>query len=264
MVMDLHLGGSVVLITGGTDGLGAALAERLIEEGARVAVCGRDRDRLEATRARLLEVANDPQAVLVVRADVTVPEQLEHFVQAAADRWQHIDALVNNAGRSAGGPIEQISDADWTADLNLKVLSAARAVRLVLPHLRAAGGGSILNVLALAGKAAGPGSMPSAASRAAGLALTNALSKELGPEGIRVNAVMIGLIKTGQWRNRAEASGRTVEDVHDEILAHGNIPLGRLGEASEFADLAAYLLSDRASYISGTAINLDGGASPVG
>jgi NAD(P)-dependent dehydrogenase (short-subunit alcohol dehydrogenase family) len=258
--MNLNLDGKVVLITGGTDGLGAALAARLVEEGARVAVCGRDPGRLAATRSKLAELGGD---VLAIEADVTRPEQLRKFVDAAVERWQRIDALVNNAGRSAGGPVEQLTDQDWTEDLELKLISAARAVRLVVPHLRAAGGGSILNVLAISAKAAGAGSTPSAASRAAGVALTKALSKELGPDGIRVNAVLIGLIESGQWRRRAEQSGRPLEAVYDELLAGSGIPLGRLGRADDFADLAGYLLSERASFVSGTAINLDGGASPA-
>jgi NAD(P)-dependent dehydrogenase (short-subunit alcohol dehydrogenase family) len=258
--MDLHLRGSVVLITGGTDGLGAALAERLVEEGARVAVCGRDPERLEATRTRLADRGGD---VLAVPADVTDPEQLERFVDAAVERWRRIDGLVNNAGRSAGAPVEQLSDAEWTSDLELKLLGSVRATRLVLPHLRAAGGGSILNVLAISAKAAGAGSLPSAASRAAGLALTKALSKEAGPDRIRVNAVLVGVIESGQWVRRAQESGRSVADVYAELVTAGDIPLGRVGRTGEFADLAAFLLSDRASYLSGTAINLDGGASPV-
>lgn len=258
--MDLHLRGCVFLITGGTDGLGAALAERLVEEGAKVAVCGRDPERLAATRARLSDLGGD---VLAVSADVTQPDQLAGFVTAAAERWQRIDGLVNNAGRSAGGRIEQVTDQTWTDDLELKLLGAIRATRLVLPHLRAAGGGSIINVLAVAAKAPGAGSMPSSTSRAAGMAMTKALSKELGPDQIRVNAVLIGVIESGQWVRRAEESGRTVEQVYAELVTAGDIPLGRVGRSGEFADLAAFLLSDRASYLTGTAINLDGGASPV-
>jgi len=258
--MDLHLRGSVVLITGGTDGLGAALAERLVEEGARVAICGRDPERLEAARARLSDLSSD---VLAVRADVTHPDQLAAFVTAAAERWQRIDGLVNNAGQSAAGRIEEIADEAWTADLELKLLGAVRATRLVLPHLRAAGGGSILNVLAVGAKAPGAGSMPSSASRAAGMALTKALSKELGPERIRVNALLIGVIESGQWVRRAEESGRSLDQVYADLVTASGIPLGRVGRADEFADLAAFLLSERASYLTGTAINLDGGASPV-
>jgi NAD(P)-dependent dehydrogenase (short-subunit alcohol dehydrogenase family) len=151
--MDLHLDGKVALITGGTDGLGAALAARLVEEGARVAVCGRDPDRLAATEQRLREAGGD---VVAVQADVTELSDLERFVSAAVDRWGRIDGLVNNAGKSAAGPVDRVSDEVWAEDLNLKVLGAVRCTRLVVPHLAAAGGGSIVNVLAVAGRRRAP------------------------------------------------------------------------------------------------------------
>jgi hypothetical protein len=162
--MDLHLKDKVVLITGGTDGLGAALANRLVEEGARVAVCGRDSDRLAATERRLRAAGGD---ALVVKADVTRPADLERFVEAAVARWGRVDGLVNNAGKSAAGRIDQVSDDEWIADLNLKVLAAVRCTRLAVPHLIAAGGGSIVNVLNIGAKAPGAGSLPTTASRAA-------------------------------------------------------------------------------------------------
>ena len=256
--MDLHLNGKVVLITGGTDGLGAALADRLVEEDARVAVCGRDPDRLAATEQRLRDAGGD---ALAVQADVTRLADLERFVDAAVARWGRLDGLVNNAGKSAAGPIDQVSDEDWLADLNLKVLGAARCTRLAVPHLVAAGGGAIINVLNVGAKAPGASSLPTTASRAAGLAITKAASKDLAGRGIRVNAVLIGLVASGQWRRRAEAAGQSEDELYRQMAQ--NIPLGRVGRSGEFADLAAYLLSDRSSYVTGSAINLDGGTSPV-
>ena len=240
--MDLHLNGKVVLITGGTDGLGAALADRLVEEGARVAVCGRDAGRLAATEQRLRDAGGD---ALAVRADVTELPDLERFVAAAVARWGRLDGLVNNAGKSAGGRIDQLSDDDWTADFNLKVLAAARCTRLVVPHLVAAGGGAIVNVLNIGAKAPGAGSLPTTASRAAGLAITKVASRDLGGDGIRVNAVLIGLIESGQWRRRADAAGQSEDEFYRHMAANAAIPLGRVGRSEEFADLAAYLLSDR-------------------
>jgi NAD(P)-dependent dehydrogenase (short-subunit alcohol dehydrogenase family) len=256
--MDLHLNGKVVLITGGTDGLGAALADRLVEEGARVAVCGRDPGRLAATEQRLRDAGGD---ALVVQADVTRPADLERFVAAAVDRWGRLDGLVNNAGRSSAGPVDQVSDEDWIADLNLKVLGAVRGTRLAVPHLVAAGGGAIVNVLAVSARTPGASSLPTAASRAAGLAITKAASKDLGRHGIRVNAVLIGIVASGQSRRRAAAAGQSEDELYRQIAQ--NIPLGRVGRPGEFADLAAYLLSDRSSYVTGSAINLDGGTSPA-
>ena len=258
--MDLHLKDKVVLITGGTDGLGAALADRLVEEGARVAVCGRDPGRLAATEQRLGDAGGD---VLAVRADVTQPADLQRFVDAAVGRWGRLDGLVNNAGKSSGGRIDQVTDEDWIADLNLKVLAAARCTRMAVPHLTEAGGGAIVNVLNVGAKAAGAGSLPTTASRAAGLAITKAASKDLGPHGIRVNAVLIGLVESGQWRRRADAAGQSEEEVYQQMAQRADIPLGRVGRSGEFADLVAYLLSDRASYVTGSAVNLDGGSSPA-
>ena len=205
--MDLHLDGKVVLITGGTDGLGAALAERLVEEGSKVAVCGRT-PRLAATEQRLRDAGGD---ALAVQADVTRPADLERFVDAAVARLGRLDGLVNNAGKSAAGRIDQVSDEEWIADLNLKVLAAVRCTRLAVPHLIAAGGGSIVNVLNTGAKAPGAGSLPTTASRAAGLAITKAASKDLGGNGIRVNAVLLGLVESGQWRRRADAAGQSEE-----------------------------------------------------
>jgi NAD(P)-dependent dehydrogenase (short-subunit alcohol dehydrogenase family) len=258
--MDLHLDGKVVLVTGGTDGLGAALADRLVKEGARVAVCGRDSGRLATTEQRLRDAGGD---ALAVQADVTSPADLERFVDAAVTRWGRLDGLVNNAGKSAAGRVDQVSDEDWIADLDLKVLAAVRCTRLAVPHLIAAGGGAIVNVLNLGAKAAGAGSLPTAASRAAGLAITKAASKDLGEHGIRVNAVLIGLVASGQWRRRAAAAGHSEEELYRQMATTRDIPLGRVGRAEEFADLAAYLLSDRSSYVTGSAVNLDGGSSPV-
>jgi NAD(P)-dependent dehydrogenase (short-subunit alcohol dehydrogenase family) len=253
--MDLELKDRVILITGVTDGLGRALAEHLVAEGARVVGCGRDADRVRATALRLGEAA------AIVSADVTVSADLERLVSVAEDRWGRIDGLVNNAGDAKTFRIDAVTDDVLEADLTLKVMGAIRLVRLCLPLLRAAPDASIVNVLATAGKAPLAGSLPTTASRAAGLAITKVLSKELAPDGIRVNAVMVGIIESGQWRRRAEATGRPVEEIYAEYAKF--VPLGRVGRASEFADLATYLLSPRASYVTGTAINIDGGACPV-
>jgi NAD(P)-dependent dehydrogenase (short-subunit alcohol dehydrogenase family) len=257
--MDLHLSGHVVLITGGTDGLGRALAERLAEEDAAVAVCGRDEERLRATEEAVRARGGD---VLAQRADVAQPADVEAFYRAAEARWGRIDAVVHNAGRSAAGRLESTDDATWQSDLDLKLMASVRLTRLALPLLRASKG-SVLFTLAMAAKAPGSASEPSSVTRAAGMALMKALSKELAPEGIRVNAVLIGLIESGQWVRAAQASGSPLEDFYARFARDAAIPLGRFGRAAEFADLASFLLSGRASYITGTAINLDGGLSPA-
>jgi NAD(P)-dependent dehydrogenase (short-subunit alcohol dehydrogenase family) len=257
--MDLELTGKTVLITGGTDGLGLALATQLAAEGAAVAVCGRDEDRLRAAEAAVKTSGGD---VLAQRADVTRARDLEAFVEAAMARWGRIDAIVHNAGRASGGSIETIDDGTWESDIQLKLMAAVRLTRLALPALRASHG-AVLFTLAVAAKAPGGSSEPSSVTRAAGMALMKALSKELAPDGIRVNAVLIGLVESGQWTRVAERSGLDLPEFYQRFATDAGIPLGRFGRAAEFADLGCYLLSARASYVTGTAINLDGGSSPA-
>ena len=256
--MDLELGGKIALITGGTDGLGLALATELAREGAAVAVCGRDEERLRAAQGVIEAVGGD---VLAQRADVSTPADLAAFVDAAVARWGRIDAVVHNAGRASAGTIESIDDTTWESDIQLKLMAAVRLTRLTLPHLRASHG-AVLFTLAMAAKAPGASSEPSSVTRAAGMALMKALSKELAPDGIRVNAILIGLIESGQWSRIAEGSGMTMRAFYERFAEDAGIPLGRFGRAGEFADLGCFLVSTRASYLTGTAINLDGGLSP--
>jgi NAD(P)-dependent dehydrogenase (short-subunit alcohol dehydrogenase family) len=258
--VDLELGGKVVVVTGGSDGLGLALATRLAHEGASVAICGRDERRLEAA-ARAVEETGGGQ-VLARRADVANRADLEALVDAVEKRWSRIDGVVHNAGSASAGAIGDVEDDTWEADIELKLMAAVRLTRLVLPQLRATKG-SILFTLALAAKAPGAASEPSSVIRAAGMALMKALSKELAPAGIRSNAILIGLIESGQWERAAAGSGTSVEEFYERFTQSSGIPLGRFGRAHEFADLGAFLLSDRASYITGAAVNLDGGLSPA-
>ena len=224
-----------------------------------MAVCGRDEERLRAAQATLEDAGGD---VAVQRADVSSSADLEAFVQAAVGRWGRIDGIVHNAGRASGGALESIDDATWESDVQLKLMAAVRLTRLALPHLRASRG-AVLFTLAMAAKAPGAASEPSSVTRAAGMALMKALSKELAPDGIRVNAVLIGLIESGQWVRRAAASGLELGEFYERFARDAGIPLGRVGRAAEFADLGCFLLSARASYLTGAAVNLDGGLSPA-
>jgi NAD(P)-dependent dehydrogenase (short-subunit alcohol dehydrogenase family) len=255
--MDLEFGGKVIAITGGTDGLGLALAQKLVGEGAQVAICGRDADRLTAAVASI-----ESGDVWGVQADVSTGEGIDAFVEGTVTRFGRIDGVVHNAGKSAAMPLESSDDAAWESDFALKVMGAVRVTRAALPQLKERGG-AVLFTLATAAKAPGAGSAPSSVSRAAGMALMKTLSKELGPQGVRVNALLIGLIESGQWVRMAAGAGQEMGEFYERMAQGASIPLGRVGRAEEFADVAAFLLSARSSYVTGTAINLDGGLSPV-
>lgn len=257
--MDLQLEDKVFLITGGSSGLGKALAGQLVQEGAHVALMARDAERLAAAADELRKAGGE---ALDVAGDVRRPDDLAGFVQAATDRWGRIDGLANNAGELAAGPFADQDDAVWEEDLALKLMGAVRLTRLALPALRESRG-VVLNTLAISGKAPDALSTPTSVSRAAGLALTKALSRELAPEGIRVNAVLIGVIESGQLERYAADAGITPREYYERMVSSSRIPLGRVGHPEEFASLASFLLSARASYVTGTAINLDGGLCPV-
>ena len=259
--MDLGLAGKVAIITGGSEGIGRAAAESLGREGASVVICARRPDVLQRAADDVAE-STGAQIVPIV-ADVSRAADVEHVVQATVERFGRLDILVHNAGRSANGEFEKLTDADWQDDLDLKLFGAIRAARASIPHMRAAGGGSIVNILNLAAKAPGARSYPTSVSRAAGLALTKALSKEFAADNIRVNGVMIGLIKSGQHERTWRRSEPATRSRPSTCRLGKNIPLGRVGEAAEVGDLIAFLCSARGAYITGVAINMDGGTSAV-
>jgi 3-oxoacyl-[acyl-carrier protein] reductase len=260
--MELGLRGRVAIITGGTDGLGLATARRLAGEGSAVSICGRDAGRLKEAAEGL---RSDGADVLDVQTDVTRPGDLEALVASTVARFGRLDILVNNAGASAARGFDTVDDAAWQADLDLKLFAAIRCVRLCVPHMRRTGGGRIINILNTGSKTPGARSMPTSVSRAAGLALTKALSKELAADRILVNAVCIGLVKSGQWERRwaSDAQRGTLESFYERLARDQAVPIGRIGEATELGALVAFLASDQAAFITGVAINFDGGHSAV-
>jgi len=261
--MDLGLSGKVAVVTGGSEGIGRAAAQSLGREGASVVVCARRADVLRQATSAVAEATG--AQIVPVQADVSRAADVERVIQTAVDRFGRLDILVNNAGTSAAAAFESVTDEAWQADLDLKLFGAIRATRAAVPHLRKAGGGSIVNVLNIGAKQPGARSVPTSVSRAAGMALLKALSKELGPDKIRVNGINIGLIKSGQNHRRWERMGRpgTLDEFYAENARSMGIPLGRVGEAEEVGDLIAFLCSSRGAFISGVSINMDGGASGV-
>lgn len=255
--MDLELTGKVALVTGGSEGIGKAAAMELAREGAHVAICAR---RAEVLAAAADEVRKEARGTVFHQvADVTSGEDIQAFVKAAAEALGGIDILVNNAGTSAAAPFERVTDESWAADLDLKVMGAIRMSRACIPYMRAAGGGRIINITAVGGKTPGPGSLPTTVSRAAGIALTKAMSKDMAKDRILVNTICIGLVKSGQIARAAAARfpGGSLDEAY--LQMGQGVPIGRVGEAREVAALIALLASPLGGFISGTAINVDGG-----
>jgi len=180
-------------------------------------------------------------------------------VRAVVSRFGGIDILVNNAGTSAAAPFEAVDDATWQTDIDLKLMAAIRFCRLVIPIMKRRGGGRIINVTTIGGKAPRAGALPTSVTRAAGINLTKSLANEYAADKILVNTICIGLAKTAQIARRAKDGNL---EAHYAELAK-RIPVGRVGEPAEFGDLVAFLVSECASYITGTSVNFDGGASAV-
>jgi 3-oxoacyl-[acyl-carrier protein] reductase len=260
--VDLGLAGKVAIVTGGSEGLGRATAARLAEEGAHVAIVARTADKLESAAAAIRDRVPGAE-VVPITADVSDPADVTRIIDRSVEALGRLDILVNNAGTARALPVLDADDETWQADLDLKLFAAIRLTRLAVPHMRDQGGGRVVNVLATSAKTPGAASVPTSVSRAAGLALTKALSQELAADRILVNAVLIGLVKSGQWERLAarSESASALDELYDGMGA--GIPIGRVGDAEELGDLIAFLVSDRAQFITGVGINFDGGASPV-
>jgi NAD(P)-dependent dehydrogenase (short-subunit alcohol dehydrogenase family) len=260
--MDIRLDGRTALITGGSLGLGRAMGVAFAQAGAAVALVARRREVLEEARREIAAAA--PQARIgIYPCDVRDAPGLEKaFAQAAAEVGA-VDILVNNAGTSRTGAFESLTDAVWQEDFELKLFAAIRLARLALPGMKQRKWGRILNVLNTGAKAPAANGAPTHVTRAAGMALTKVLAGEGAPHNVLVNALLVGLIESDQWvqRHKRDPAGKTFTEYAQHLGK--SVPLGRMGRAEEFAALACFLASDRASYITGTAINVDGGRSPV-
>ncbi len=255
--MELGLRGRKAIVTGGSKGLGRAIAEELAREGADVAICARHEDEVRQA-GRELEAFGT--TVVAERADVTDPAQVAAFVAGAAGTMGGVDILVNNAGRAHPGTFETLSDDDWKSDLDVKLFSMIRCSREALPHLRARGGGRIVNIGAVYGKYPDPAFFATSTNRAACLAFTKALAMEVAKDGILVNIVNIGFVVTPQWKNiHRRRAPELSEDQFFARMAAAEVPLGRFGRPDEVAGMVAFLAGERASYITGASIDVAGG-----
>ncbi|MBT6274486.1 MAG: SDR family oxidoreductase [Chromatiales bacterium] len=261
--MDIGVTGKVAIVTGGSEGIGRAAATRLAQEGAKVAIVARTQADLDAAAAAIS--GSSGSDVIGIACDIRDEDSVQAMVAKVVERFGGVDILINNAGTSSAGRFEDMTNEQVEEDFTVKVKGAIYCTRHALPHLKQ-GGGAICNTTTPGGKAARGGSQPTSMSRAAGISLTKAWSMEFAEYGIRVNTVCVGLLKSRQHLRRVEGiqakdPSYTV-DTHWESMGKG-VPLGRVGEAQEAGDVIAFLCSASASYVTGTAVNVDGGTSPV-
>ncbi|MEQ9641058.1 MAG: SDR family oxidoreductase [Alphaproteobacteria bacterium] len=260
--MQLNLTNRSAIITGGSLGIGRAIAHAYAGAGAEVTILARRQEVLDEAAAEVKAATG--KAIHPIACDVRDPAQIKSaYAKASEAMGGHVDVVVNNAGTSRTGPFMDATEEIWAEDMDLKFHAAVRLIRLALPGMRERKWGRIINVLNIGARAPRANGMPTVVSRAAGLAMTKALAGEVAADNVLVNAMMVGLIKSDQHEQRHKASGENVSLEEFYARLAGNIPLGRYGEPEEFANMALFLASDAGSYITGVAINVDGGLSPV-
>jgi 3-oxoacyl-[acyl-carrier protein] reductase len=258
--MDLELEGDSALVTASSSGLGKASATALAREGANVVINGRDEQRLAEAKDEIREVATGK--VVTQQGDLTEKDDIERLVETTVEEFGGLDHLVTSAGGPPSGAFLETTDEDWYEAFDLLVMSVVRLVREAEPELRAGDGGSIVNITSRSVKEAIDSLVLSNSVRMSVIGLEKTLSKELAPE-IRVNAVLPGSHETSRIENLVEAAVERGEfDSYEEgMKARGeSVPVSRIGEPMELGDTVAYLCSDRAGYINGQSIVIDGGS----
>jgi len=257
--MKLGLKGKVVLVTGASHGIGRAIALAFAEEGCRLALASRTQEALAAVTKEAEALGADARHWVT---DVTDPGQTEALAEASSREWGRIDVLVNNAGGGLAKPFDAVTNEEWEHTVNLNFLSAVRLSRAVLPMMKEQKGGQIINIAALSGRVPRFGQIASNAAKAALINFTESLAAEIAPYGIRVNAVCPAAVFNDRWQERivryGKEHGLPPEQAMAE-LASKRIPLGRFGRPEEVASVVVFLASERAGFITGASILVDGG-----
>ena len=257
--MDLGLKNKVALVAAGSRGLGKAVAEELAAEGASLVLCARDSRTLDETAAAISKSSNVP--VLAVPADVTVTADIKRVVDTGIERFGRIDILVTNAGGPPAGRFDQVTHEQWEAAIRLTLFSAIELTRQVLPGMKERHWGRILNITSMAAKQPVENLLLSNSLRAGLTGFARTLANEVAAEGITVNNIMPGYTRTERLDELAQMMAEKQGISADEFRGkwEKEIPMGRLAEPREFAAVATFLVSERASYITGTSVQVDGG-----
>ena len=262
--MDTGMRDRTVVVTGGSSGIGLAAAEAFLREGARVAICGRDRHRLDDAAARLADIGGAGRTLPVV-CDVLDGNAVTDFRDLVEERFGGCDALVCNAGQARQSAFADTSDDDWRDEFDLKFFSVLRPVRAFLPMLEASGQGAVVCTGAVIARRPEPFLIATSATRAGQLNLCKSLAVEFAAKGVRVNSVLIGLIDSGQWSRRyggGEAPpGMSKEEWFAKLAFDRAIPLRRIGLPEEAANAILFLASPLSSYVTGDTVEVAGGQS---
>lgn len=255
--MDLDLQGRRAVVTGGSKGIGLAIARELASEGAAVAICARNADEVQSAADELATLSTQVYSSVT---DVTDALQVESFLSEAANTFGGIDILINNAGAAHPGTFETLTDEAWQSDLDVKLFSQIRCTRAALPHLRKSNAARVININAIYARYPDPTFFATTVNRAACLNFSKALAIELGPEHILVNSVNIGFVATPQWEHiRQRRSPELSAEEFFATMSAQEVPLGRFGTVDEVSGLVTFLASDRASYLTGASIDVAGG-----
>jgi 3-oxoacyl-[acyl-carrier protein] reductase len=256
--MDLGLLGKNVLITGGSMGIGRASAHLFAEEGCNVAITARTAEILAKTATEIEEQTS--ARVIALPGDMSLEDDVRRVTAQAMEELGSIDILVTCAGSSPGGLMEELTDDQWYSSLNLKFMGYVRSMRAILPHMRERGSGSIVLVVGNDGLKPSYWETTAGAANAAGINVASSMAEQYAPHGIRVNTVNPGPVNTGRWDGleKAFARDKGVSQQRAHELAVASIPLGRIAEPEEVAGLVVFLASDRASFVNGSHILVDG------
>ncbi|MDC0033428.1 SDR family NAD(P)-dependent oxidoreductase [Alphaproteobacteria bacterium] len=257
--MELNLDGKTAVITGGSAGIGKAIALSLAKEGVDIAICARRQGPLEDAAAEIAKQTN--RRIVPIVADLTKTDDANAFIADSIEALGKIDILVNNAGSAAGGTLESLSDHDWEAGLALKFFGYVRCTRAVMPHMQEKGGGRVVNLIGNDGVKPSYWEIAPGAANAAGQNLTMSLAGQYGKDNISFVAVNPGPVRTERWDGLVKAMARDMNLSFEEAnqLAPRSIPLGRIAECEEVASLVTYLASPIAHFVNGTMIEIDGG-----
>jgi 3-oxoacyl-[acyl-carrier protein] reductase len=256
--MDLGMSGMKAVVTGGSKGIGRETVRILAEEGCDVAVTARDGDRLEREASKLAETTG--RTILPLRGDMSSQADVERTMDAALEGLGHVDILVTCAGSSPGGLLEGLTEADWMGSVGLKFMGYVRSISAILPHMRERGSGSIVMVVGNDGIKSSYWELTAGIANAADINVASALAEQYGRFGVRINTVNPGPVNTDRWDGLEKrfALDRDIPQGEARRIVLGTLPLGRICEAEEVANVVAFLVSPRASYVSGAHVLIDG------